>query len=122
MTGLLYQIYKTKNLLTLSVDGVAKFFVIKQVKATETNTKDPLYLGGIPPDYSNRGLETNGLIIIIFYFNDYVSKVPILITESFRGCIRGIIMGKKPRRKKDLDLKDVHVHGDVHYGPFCPVN
>lgn len=43
----------------MSVDGFSKFFVIK-VKSTETNTKDSLYLGGIPPGTRNRGLETNG--------------------------------------------------------------
>jgi len=95
------KIYKTKNLLTMSVDGVSKFFVIKQVKATETNTKDALYLGGIPQGHPNRGLETN---------------------EVFHGCMRGVLIGKKPRRKKDLEMKDLKVHGDVRYGQLCPVS
>lgn len=56
------QIYKTKNLLTISADGASKYFVIKQQRSTDTNTKDPLYLGGLPDDYQHHSLETRGIL------------------------------------------------------------
>uniref|UniRef100_A0A915C0K4 Uncharacterized protein n=1 Tax=Parascaris univalens TaxID=6257 RepID=A0A915C0K4_PARUN len=37
-------LYKTKNLVTLTVDGKSKLHIMKKGKKTDTNTKDPLYL------------------------------------------------------------------------------
>uniref|UniRef100_A0A914RBG3 Laminin G domain-containing protein n=1 Tax=Parascaris equorum TaxID=6256 RepID=A0A914RBG3_PAREQ len=38
------KLYKTKNLVTLTVDGKSKLHIMKKGKKTDTNTKDPLYL------------------------------------------------------------------------------
>uniref|UniRef100_A0A915JLW9 Laminin G domain-containing protein n=1 Tax=Romanomermis culicivorax TaxID=13658 RepID=A0A915JLW9_ROMCU len=94
------KIYKTKNILTISLDGSNKFHVIKQVKSTVTNTDNPLYLGGIPQEHMNRGLDTR---------------------ENFRGCIRDVNIGRKPRRKKHLDVSQVNVHGNV-LREGCPLH
>jgi len=92
------KVYKTKNLLTISADSMSKFFVIKQQKSTDTNTKDPLYLGGLPNDYNHPSLETR---------------------DNFHGCIRRLTIGKKPRRKKHLGVNQLEAHGDVKRD-YCP--
>lgn len=42
----------------LNVDGKSNLRIMKT--ATETSTKDPLYLGGVPKDVKRRGLGTVG--------------------------------------------------------------
>lgn len=64
LISLAIQIYKTKNLMTMTVDGKSAMKVIKKADSTETNTKDPLYLGGVPDGYRTRGLDTRGQLFI----------------------------------------------------------
>uniref|UniRef100_A0A0R3RHL9 LAM_G_DOMAIN domain-containing protein n=1 Tax=Elaeophora elaphi TaxID=1147741 RepID=A0A0R3RHL9_9BILA len=94
------KLYKTKNLMTLTVDGRSNLNIMKKGKKTDTNTKDPLYLGGVPKGTRSRGLET---------------------TEGFLGCVRVLNMGKKPRKRKNIDLSQVSLFGDIAKNS-CPVN
>ncbi|VDK75274.1 unnamed protein product [Litomosoides sigmodontis] len=94
------KLYKTKNLMTLTVDGRSNLNIMKKGKKTDTNTKDPLYLGGVPKGTKSRGLET---------------------TEGFLGCVRVLNMGKKPRKRKNIDLSQVSLFGDITKNS-CPVN
>ncbi|VDK44418.1 unnamed protein product [Anisakis simplex] len=94
------KLYKTKNLMTLTVDGKSKLHIMKKGKKTDTNTKDPLYLGGVPKGIKPRGLDT---------------------TDSFIGCVRVINMGKKPRKRKNVDISQIAAFGDVQRNS-CPVN
>uniref|UniRef100_A0A915PQH1 Laminin subunit alpha n=1 Tax=Setaria digitata TaxID=48799 RepID=A0A915PQH1_9BILA len=93
------KLYKTKNLMALTVDGRSNLNIMKKGKKTDTNTKDPLFLGGVPKGRS-RGLQTE---------------------EGFVGCIRVLNMGKKPRKRKNIDLSQVSLFGDVTKNS-CPVN
>uniref|UniRef100_A0A914WZ73 Uncharacterized protein n=1 Tax=Plectus sambesii TaxID=2011161 RepID=A0A914WZ73_9BILA len=93
------KIYKTKNLMTMTVDGKSGMKVIKKADSTETNTKDPLYLGGVPEGYLTRGLETR---------------------EPYAGCVRVVSLGTKPRIKKNISLANVTIVGDVAHS--CPIN
>lgn len=52
---------KKKNLLTLNVDGKSNLKIIKNKSNSLINTKDPLYLGGIPKDVKVKGMNANGL-------------------------------------------------------------
>lgn len=54
------QLYKTKNLMTLTIDGRSNLNIMKKGKKTDTNTNDLLYLGGITKGTRSRGLETTG--------------------------------------------------------------
>ncbi|KAL3982290.1 Laminin EGF-like (Domains III and V) family protein [Acanthocheilonema viteae] len=94
------KLYKTKNLMTLTVDGRSNLNIMKKGKKTDTNTKDPLYLGGVPKGIRSRGLET---------------------TEGFLGCVRVLNMGKKPRKRKNVDLSQVSLFGDITRNS-CPIN
>ncbi|KAM3726093.1 Laminin-like protein [Dirofilaria immitis] len=94
------KLYKTKNLMTLTVDGRSNLNIMKKGKKTDTNTKDPLYLGGVPKGTRARGLET---------------------TEGFLGCVRVLNMGKKPRKRKNIDFSQVPLFGDIMRNS-CPVN
>ncbi|VDM17240.1 unnamed protein product, partial [Wuchereria bancrofti] len=94
------QLYKTKNLMTLTVDGRSSLNIMKKGRKTDTNTKDPLYLGGVPKGTRTRGLET---------------------TDGFLGCVRVLNMGKKPRKRKNIDLSQVSLFGDITENS-CPVN
>ncbi|CAD6197231.1 unnamed protein product [Caenorhabditis auriculariae] len=98
------RVMKKKNLLTLTVNGRSKMRIMKK-SSTDTATKDPLYLGGVPESVTNKGLETK---------------------KGFNGCIRFISLGLKPkdkrlRRKKDVDVATFDIFGDVHKHE-CPVN
>ncbi|VDM99456.1 unnamed protein product [Thelazia callipaeda] len=94
------KLYKTKNLMTLTVDGRSNLSIMKKGKKTDTNTKDPLYLGGIPKGTRPRSLETS---------------------EGFLGCVRVLNLGTKPRKRKNVDLTRVSLFGDVTRNS-CPVN
>lgn len=52
--------------MTLTVDGKSKLHIMKKGKKTDTNTKDPLYLGGVPKGVKPRGLDTVGMLFQLF--------------------------------------------------------
>ena len=43
-----------------NVDGKSNLRIMKKKSASETSTKDPLYLGGVPKDVKVKGLDTAG--------------------------------------------------------------
>lgn len=66
---------KKKNLLTLNVDGKSNLKIIKNKSNSISNTKDPLYLGGVPKDTKLKSLDTFGLLFYYLY---------IFFKKSFR--------------------------------------
>ncbi|VDP19186.1 unnamed protein product [Soboliphyme baturini] len=94
------RIYKVKNFLTVGVDNVNSHTQMKKRKASTTDTKDPLYLGGVPGNFSSAGL---------------------LIQDHFIGCIRSISLGRKVRRRKNIMINEIQVIGDISKDG-CPVD
>jgi len=69
--------------------------------------------------------------VSIIYFPDFCCSIlylywffklleNITYSDGFHGCIRKLTMGKKPRRKKDLDVTQLEAHGDVNR-ESCPL-
>lgn len=60
---------KRKNLLTLNVDGKSNLKIIKNKSNSISNTKDPLYLGGVPKGVQLKSLDTFGFVknFLIFF-------------------------------------------------------
>lgn len=106
--------------MTLTVDGRSNLNIMKKGKKTDTNTKDPLYLGGVPKGTRSRGLETTGWFYIKFSMNVF-SYIISLFLEGFLGCVRVLNVGKKPRKRKNVDLSQVSLFGDITKNS-CPVN
>ncbi|XP_013793127.1 laminin subunit alpha-1-like [Limulus polyphemus] len=52
------QAVKTKNVVTLSIDGHSSTPGIGQAGVSSTDTKDPLYVGGVPDPTGLRGMNT----------------------------------------------------------------
>ena len=98
---ILFKIYKTANVMSLSFDGASKVQQTKFMKGSATETSNfPLYLGGVPAGHSYPGLDS---------------------MEPFVGCIKNLQFGDRPRRKKSVKLEDVTVEGDVSKSG-CPIN
>jgi len=93
------KLYKKKNLITLNVDGKSNLKIMTKKSASEANTKDPLYLGGVPKDIKRKGLDT---------------------VEPYIGCVRILNIGKK-NRKREVDLSEMTLFGSVDRN-FCPIN
>ena len=55
---------KAKNVVTLKVDGISAHPGLGTVGVSETNTKDPLYLGGVPGNVCVQVLQLNGAITL----------------------------------------------------------
>jgi len=72
---------------------------MKKKSASETSTKDPLYLGGVPKDIKLKGLDT---------------------VDPYIGCVRILGIGKK-QRKRSVDLNEVVFFGAVDRNS-CPLN
>lgn len=47
--------------MTLTVDGKSTLHIMKKGKKTDTNTKDPLYLGGLPKGTRPKSLDAVGM-------------------------------------------------------------
>jgi len=99
------KVNKKKNLMWLTVDGKSNVVTMKKDKGKGAqmamNTKDPLYLGGVPKGSKPRGLQT---------------------TDNYVGCVRIVNVGHKMRRRrKHLKPADLSAVGDVELNK-CPVN
>jgi len=82
---------KAKNVITLEVDNITTSPGIAGPGIATTNTKDPLYIGGVPE--LHRGIRT---------------------TDTYAGCIRDLFLANKPQ-----DLNRAQVMGAVDIGS-CP--
>ncbi|KAH7693505.1 laminin alpha, partial [Aphelenchoides avenae] len=93
------KLHKKKNLITLNVDGKSNLRIMKT--KTETSTKDPLFLGGVPKDVKRRGLDT---------------------VDPYIGCVRVLSIGKKTRRRRrNVDLSSIELFGMTDR-TSCPLN
>ena len=54
MVTLVVSAVKAKNVVTLAVDGVGTYPGIGEAGISNTDTKDPLYVGGIPDKGKSR--------------------------------------------------------------------
>lgn len=45
----------------------------------------------------------------------------MIFLDGFIGCVRVLNMGKKPRKRKNVDISQIPVYGDVQRNS-CPVN
>ena len=72
------QAIKTSNIVTVSVDGVFSEPAIGVAGVSSTNTKDPLYIGGMPESeiFTKAGVET---------------------AQQFVGCMRFLELKNKPQ-------------------------
>ncbi|KAH7713933.1 laminin-like protein K08C7.3 precursor [Aphelenchoides avenae] len=92
-------LFKKNNLIMLNVDGKSNLRIMKT--ATETSTKDPLYLGGVPKDVKRRGLGT---------------------VDPYVGCMRVLSVGEKTRRRRrNVDLSSIELFGMTNR-TSCPLN
>ncbi|VDK77336.1 unnamed protein product [Gongylonema pulchrum] len=113
-------------MMTLTVDGRSSLNITKKGMKTDTNTKDPLYLGGVPKGTRPRGLETTGTVKWLQVKENVSALFCTLhiiydLSESFVGCVRILNVGKKPRKRKNVDISQVPLVGDVTKNS-CPVN
>lgn len=72
------QAIKTSNIVTVSVDGVFSDPAIGVAGVSSTNTKDPLYIGGMPDD-------------------EILEKAGVETTQQFVGCMRFLELKNKPQ-------------------------
>lgn len=72
--------------MTMTVDGKSVMKVIKKSSSAETNTKDPLYLGGVPEGYVTRGLDTRGSSLLLFYAYDCSNYANFRTLRRLRSC------------------------------------
>ncbi|CAG0898967.1 unnamed protein product [Cyprideis torosa] len=95
------QVVKTQNLVTISIDDVFTNPGIGTPGITNTDTSNPLYIGGHPDPEGKRGVET---------------------TEQFVGCIRNLKIVQNSRDiKTDLANSRKGGRGKV-YLSVCPTN
>ncbi|GBN15286.1 Laminin subunit alpha-4, partial [Araneus ventricosus] len=88
------QVVKSNNFVTLSVDGEFSEPGIGVGGVSSTDTKDPLYIGGLPEEsFAKRG---------------------VLTTEQFAGCMRYVELDSKPQ-----SLAQARVFGQVTLNT-CP--
>lgn len=85
------QIYKAKFLMTLAVDGrTAPVYLLKNRGSSQTNTKNPLYLGGVPDDFDTSVLKTQGTQLLLSFYlitiNTSIHLTSFLILMS-QTCI-----------------------------------
>jgi len=55
MVTIVVSAVKAKNVVTLAVDGVGTYPGIGEAGISNTDTKDPLYVGGIPDEGKSWG-------------------------------------------------------------------
>ncbi|XP_033109167.1 laminin subunit alpha-like [Anneissia japonica] len=85
---------KLRSLVTVMVDNIPGVDGQSDGQTTATNTKDPLYLGGVPDDSMHDGITTDGVFV---------------------GCIKNVFI------KQNIEkLNDKTTGGNVQN--FCPRN
>ncbi|KAK0397427.1 hypothetical protein QR680_002123 [Steinernema hermaphroditum] len=95
------KLYKKKNLINLNVNGKSNLHIMRKSAKLETNTNDPLYLGGFPKGVKPKGLDT---------------------TKPFIGCVRILNISKMSRKRKNvINVAELSAFGDVNK-KACPVN